>query len=76
MTRERSLQLRERKLAAAAEREYAAATAERLERERVAGIAAEEEKQTERRAGNIAARGKLEVRHRVCAGKVYSYVWA
>jgi hypothetical protein len=60
VSRERSLQLQERALAEAAEREAAALTAERLERERLQAVAAEDAKQAARRAENFKARDKLK----------------
>jgi hypothetical protein len=62
VTRERSLQLQERVLHDAQERELAALTAERLERDRITALAAEEDKQMARRLDNFKARDQLEVR--------------
>ena len=61
MSRERNLQKQERELIDVQEKEYAALTAEKLERERVAAIAAEEAKQQLRLEDNVRARTQLEV---------------
>jgi hypothetical protein len=61
VSKERSLQMQERELIDLQEKEYTQLSAEKLERERLAAVHAENEKQQNRRIENFKARDKLEV---------------
>lgn len=62
VSKERALQLAEAEMLAARQREQDSLVARRLEAGRVAGLAAESEREAARRADNFRAREQLEVR--------------